>query len=758
MHAISPLYVNASSPMYGLPPRGGSPVQNLSQELVRRLAEVDAEAKSMELARKLAHLQTEARLVAQTKQDVQNEFERSRQTIERAYGSVLLRPESPRADLDSEVEEAMWWSREQQRRETDLAAWEEEERQRRAQMLNAWEEADRQRWQHEEEERRATLARMWDAEEAELRRAAEARWEAQQIKERAAAEQQQILLLQQKALREQAAAADATRRANERAAWEAQEYARREAEREKWDQQQLQTREAADAERRAKAEAEAREIERQSWLVIEQARRAAERERWEAHEHAKRAAAISVDAAAQVAAVSTAAALNPTIGGAMRRSNSQGTMAQRRQARSQAQAHTPALSSNLERPCSNVGMDVLLEPPLQPAPQPPSSFASGSRQALFDVAKASPAKADPAEAEAAAAVEAEAQHRAAAAAFSSSRRRETPNTRRTSLEEASAGGSSAWASEAEDVAHARREAALARAAAEKAEAEAALAQAELAKAEAEKKRALATAQAERYRLETEAARAETQALRDASIRDAAAFEAAEAARREAMKAAAHACDAAARGAVHASSVPSTPIHRTVYVEPAAPAPALEEAPLWGAPQRLLSALGICTSPDAAASRTGGKAAAELRLFTALGICPSPHAHTMGAGATAEADGPTPLSASRDARQLEEYRKLRHGEQLADARTSTAGWAPPIDAEACAATASTLPFEGSLRASEAASTTWPPTPEPASPTLQPGWQIAVKDEDGGANVDTQTVDESGDDDEERRARSELVQEL
>eukprot|EP00900_Chrysochromulina_parva_P012870 jgi/Chrpa1/21584/Chrysochromulina_OHIO_Genome00003790-RA len=665
----------------------------------------------MELARKLAHLQTEARLVAQTKQDVQNEFERSRQTIERAYGSVLLRPESPGADLDSEVEEAMWWSREQQRRETDLVAWEEEERQRRAQMLNAWEDADRQRWQHEEEERRATLARMWDAEEAELRRAAEARWEAQQIKERAAAEQQQILLLQQKALREQAAAADAARRANERAAWEAQEHARREAERQRWDQQQLQTREAADAERRAKAEAEAREIERQSWLVIEQARRAAERERWEAHEHAKRAAAISVDAAAQLAAVSTAAALNPTIGGAMRRSNSQGTMAQRRQARSQAQAHTPALSSNLP----DVGMDVLREPPLQPAPQPPSSFASGSRQALFDAAKA-----DPAEAEAAAAAEAEAQHRAAAAAFS--------------------------------------EVALARAAAEKAEAEAAFAQAELAKAEAEKKRALAQAQAERYRLEAEAARAETQALRDASIRDAAAFEAAEAARREAMTAAAHACDAAARGAVHATSVPSTPIHRTVYVEPAAPAPALEEAPLWGAPQRLLSALGICTSPDAAASRSGGKAAAELRLFTALGICPSPHAHTMGAGATAEADRPTPPSASRDARQLEEYRKLRHGEQLADARTSAAGWAPPIVAEAFAATASTLPLEGSLRPSEAASTTRPPTPEPASPTPQPGWQIAGKDEDGGANVDTQTVDESGDDDEERRARSELVQEM
>jgi hypothetical protein len=131
---------------------------------------------------------------------------------------------------------------------------------------------------------------------------------------------------------------------------------------------------------------------------------------------------------------------------------------------------------------------------------------------------------------------------------------------------------------------------------------------------------------------------------------------------------------------------------------------------------------------------------------------------MGAGATAEADRPTPPSASRDARQLEEYRKLRHGEQLADARTSAAGWAPSIVAEAFSATASTLPLEGSLRPSEAASTTRPPTPEPASPAPQPGWQIAGKDEDGGANVDTQTVDESGDDDEERRARSELVQEM
>ena len=47
--------------------------------------------KSAELARRLADVQAEARLVAQTKQGVNIEFMRCKQTIERAYISVLCR-------------------------------------------------------------------------------------------------------------------------------------------------------------------------------------------------------------------------------------------------------------------------------------------------------------------------------------------------------------------------------------------------------------------------------------------------------------------------------------------------------------------------------------------------------------------------------------------------------------------------------------------------------------------------------------------
>ena len=60
--AASPM----DSPAFSHPlsvPRGGSPIEHLSQDLARRLAEVDAEAKSAELARKLASVQSEARLV-----------------------------------------------------------------------------------------------------------------------------------------------------------------------------------------------------------------------------------------------------------------------------------------------------------------------------------------------------------------------------------------------------------------------------------------------------------------------------------------------------------------------------------------------------------------------------------------------------------------------------------------------------------------------------------------------------------------------
>ena len=69
--------------------RGGSPTQSISADMARRLAAVEAETKSAELARRLADVQAEARLVAQTKQEVNIEFMRCKQTIERAYHNAL---------------------------------------------------------------------------------------------------------------------------------------------------------------------------------------------------------------------------------------------------------------------------------------------------------------------------------------------------------------------------------------------------------------------------------------------------------------------------------------------------------------------------------------------------------------------------------------------------------------------------------------------------------------------------------------------
>ena len=174
--------------------RGGSPTGSLSADLARRLAEVDAAAKGTELARRLADVQAEAKLVAQTKQEVEIEFTRCKQTIERAYVSVLTRPARAVGDEfdDGAMHEAVWWNQEQRRRDAETMAYEDAERQRRAAQLAAWEEEDRRRWEMEEEGRRQALSKLWDAEEAELRRAAEAKWEAQQLKERAAAEQHQV--------------------------------------------------------------------------------------------------------------------------------------------------------------------------------------------------------------------------------------------------------------------------------------------------------------------------------------------------------------------------------------------------------------------------------------------------------------------------------------------------------------------------------------------------------------------------------------
>ena len=181
--------------------------------------------------------------MAQSKMEVEAEFVRCRETIERAYTSIL----TGSTGGPVEGEDGGWWESEQARREADVRAWEEKERSRRARQLEQWEEEDRLRWEREEEERRAALTRVWDVEEEELRRAAALRFDALAAKQRTAAETQRLMLIQQATLRQQGAVAEEGRRAAERQAWEAEEASRREAEAERWEAEQRKAREGAAA-------------------------------------------------------------------------------------------------------------------------------------------------------------------------------------------------------------------------------------------------------------------------------------------------------------------------------------------------------------------------------------------------------------------------------------------------------------------------------------------------------------------------------
>ena len=66
-----------------------SPTELLGQDLAKRLAEVEAEHKQAELARRMADVDAESKLLGATKREVEAEFNRCRQSIERAYSSVL---------------------------------------------------------------------------------------------------------------------------------------------------------------------------------------------------------------------------------------------------------------------------------------------------------------------------------------------------------------------------------------------------------------------------------------------------------------------------------------------------------------------------------------------------------------------------------------------------------------------------------------------------------------------------------------------
>ena len=128
----------AASPLYS--PRELSATRvhigaaaDIQEDLVRRLAEVEVEAKQAELARRFADVDADAKLVVATTREVEAEFQRSRQTIERAYSGVLMGrtvdgPSIVRddeEDVDGAMDEAAWWAQEQRRREQDTQAWEE---------------------------------------------------------------------------------------------------------------------------------------------------------------------------------------------------------------------------------------------------------------------------------------------------------------------------------------------------------------------------------------------------------------------------------------------------------------------------------------------------------------------------------------------------------------------------------------------------------------------------------------------------------
>jgi hypothetical protein len=133
--------------------------------------------------------QLQLREVLQARSDVEAEFSRCRDLLERAYSSAgLVGAGAGRvsgddacgalldgASLDSELlrRDEEWWIEEEARRLREVAAWEGEERVRRARQLAEWEEEEWRRWEADEALRRRRVAALWDAEEAELRRSAE---------------------------------------------------------------------------------------------------------------------------------------------------------------------------------------------------------------------------------------------------------------------------------------------------------------------------------------------------------------------------------------------------------------------------------------------------------------------------------------------------------------------------------------------------------------------------------------------------------
>lgn len=245
---------NPPSPEYFLTPRAAATSFASTEESRSVLLPVQ----QLELNRRLQD-------VEKAKADVDLELHRCRSLLDRANSSVGA------SEASAASTSAISMSARRERdaselleRELEQQRWEEQELSRRASMRQVFEAEERKAWEAEEQQRQAQLQALWDAEEAELRRAAALRWEAEHARRVAAEEEARATQLLEVALSRQREAQEDARRQAERVSWEAAEQRRREAAAQQWEAEQRDARLEQETQRRQEQEVARRDAVRAS--------------------------------------------------------------------------------------------------------------------------------------------------------------------------------------------------------------------------------------------------------------------------------------------------------------------------------------------------------------------------------------------------------------------------------------------------------------------------------------------------------------
>ena len=228
----SPRSVRPPSPGYFFTPRAATTSFSSAEESRSVLLPVQ----QLELNRRLQD-------VEKAKADVDLELHRCCSLLDRANSSLGASEASAAstsgvslsARRERDTSELLERELEQQR-------WEDQELSRRASMRQVFEAEERQAWEAEEQQRQAQLQALWDAEEAELRHAAALRWEAEEARRVAAEEEARATQLLEAARSRPREAQEEARRQAERVGWEAAEQRRREAAQQQWEAEQRDAR------------------------------------------------------------------------------------------------------------------------------------------------------------------------------------------------------------------------------------------------------------------------------------------------------------------------------------------------------------------------------------------------------------------------------------------------------------------------------------------------------------------------------------